>query len=199
MNGTTLFSQLRRWITHAGILLLFVFGGAGMFLARPIFAQVDDPEASGMSEAGLELPAVQAIEDPAAQAPPLALHAERTQRVHLPLLAGQPRYSAQFARTLDANQNPIAPDVVFPRGTTEVFAVLTLNGAAGKSWRVEWYRNNLRVPGIGGSGTIPSGQVSGRLVRKLSYANNGALPAGNYSIVLYISESRALEAAFEIK
>lgn len=106
--------------------------------------------------------------------------------------------TAQFAAAVDDDLNPVAPATKFPAGTRQVYAVVGMSGLAGQRWSTEWYRNNLRIPGLVASGIIPAGQQEARMVRRLSYANNGRLPAGTYKIVVLINDRRAFEAELHI-
>lgn len=187
------------WIVTLAVVVL----AAGLLQTGRLAAQGDAPPQEIVDE-GVEPAAPEAPEvatEPAADEHSAAAHAQQPGQVRLflPLLRGRPQFTAQFATEIDAGANPIAPATEFPGGTRQVYAVVGLNGLAGKRWSTEWYRNNLRIPGLVASGTVPAGQQEARLVRRLSYANNGPLPGGTYKIVVSINDRRAFEAELRIR
>ncbi len=200
MNDKTLRRRTPAWATRSVVLLALVLGGGlNLLLVGLSGAQGEAPEApQGIIDEGLEAPAPQVAEAPAGAVAPQGIQQAGDARAYLPMVVGRPQYTAQFATAVDQSLNPVAPSTSFARGVTQIYAVLALNGAAGQPWRTEWYRNNLRIPGLVASGTIPAGQQEARLVRRMSYANNGALPLGAYKIVLYVGDRRALEAEFQV-
>lgn len=200
MNDQTLRRQKPTWAVRFVILLALVFGGGlNLLFVGLSGAQGEAPELSqGLIDEGLELPVPDVAETPASAVAPQAFQQANTRQVYLPIVIGRPQYTAQFATEVDQDLNPVAPSTSFTRGVTQIYAVLALNGVAGQGWSTEWYRNNLRIPGLVASGTIPAGQQEARLVRRMSYANNGALPLGTYKIVLYVNDRRALEAEFQV-
>lgn len=200
MNTNPLRRRTPTWATRSVILLALVLsGGWNLLFAGLSGAQGEAPGLSqGIIDEGLEAPAALAAKTPASAAVPQGIQQASAVRVYLPMVVGRPQYTAQFATEVDQSLNPVAPSISFARGVTQIYAVLALNGVAGQPWRTEWYRNNLRIPGLVASGTIPAGQQEARLVRRMSYANNGALPLGTYKIVLSINDRRAFEAEFQV-
>ena len=200
MNDSTLRKRTPILATQFAILLALVLGGGlNLLLLGVGGAQGEAPEApQGIIDEGLEVPVIEVVETPVSAAAPQGALQAGAPRVYLPMVAGRPQYTAQFATEIDQSLKPVAPSTSFARGVRQIYAVLALNGVAGQRWSTEWYRNNRRIPGLVASGTIPAGQQEARLVRRISYANNGALPLGTYKIVLSINGRRAFEAEFQV-
>jgi hypothetical protein len=181
------------------IVLIVVLLGAGLLQTQQLAAQNNEPP-QGLLDEGLEPVAPEAtivsgVVDHSLAAQPS--QPGQTQ-LYLPLLRGGPQFTALFATEVDENLNPIAPVTEFPRGTRQVYAVIGLNSVAGQRWSTQWYRNNLRIPGLVANGTVPADQQQARIVRRLSYANNGTLPDGIYKIVVSINDRPAFEATLRI-
>lgn len=114
------------------VVLVLVLAGTALLQVRSTAAQGGEPEPqAGFVDEGLADPAPP-VETPAV---PTAAEADLSRqrgeaKVYLPMLRGRPQFAAQFATALDERLKPIAPGTAFPRGTSEIYSVLTLNGAA---------------------------------------------------------------------
>lgn len=194
INGRA--SRGAAWI----VLLTIVLLGAGLLHVRQLAAQGEE-QLSEFRDEGLEQAPQATSPELAAEelSPSIGSRSPGPVRLYLPLLRGRPQFTAQFATEVDGNLNPVAPTTEFAAGTRSVYAVIGLNGLAGQRWSTAWYRNNLRIPGLVASGTVPAGQQEARLVRRLSYANNGPLPAGTYKLVVSINDRRAFEAELLVR
>lgn len=129
MNDYTRHGQMPIWATWSVILLaLVISGGWNLLFAGLSGAQGEEPALSqGIIDEGLEVPATLAAETPAGAAAPQGTLQAGAVRVYLPMLAGRPQYTAQFATEVDQSLNPVAPSTSFARGVTQIYAVLALN------------------------------------------------------------------------
>lgn len=191
--------HLERSTTWLTVFFVVVFLAAGLLQTRQLAAQSDEPLEDFVEE-GMASPAPMEMPEAAAGLVERALLPRQPgqSRVYLPVVYGRSQFTAQFAVAVDDNLNPVSPAMEFPAGTRSVYAVVSMSSLAGQRWSTEWYRNNLRIPGLVASGTVPAGQQEARMVRRLSYANNGPLPEGTYNIVVSINDRRAFEAELRI-
>ena len=157
--------------------------------SRPAFSQTSGGETlRRISTARNDTPAAAVTNN---QAPKLPARSSEDKFTYLPIVtraitvAQQWAYSATCDNTPDATS---ADPATFGYGLRELYLLETIQGANGKSFKVEWTIDGNRITDLDETGAVPSNAYNYSSVIMYGVGGNcgSAVPRGTYSIKFYI-------------